>query len=399
MTPVGSQSSARDGQLARLRPAAEQVQRLRDVAAQEVAVDGLEAGLAGVVDAAIGHVDRLGPPADEVEDGGQVGRDPEQRLRVAEGARAHARRRGAGRWRPPGRCPRPSPRRGSSSRGCPARRATGSHARATRIASLARRWASVNAPSSILSWARPASDRRAFRAGLARHELDGAAGRLHRAVRVAGRPADVGQALVEQAEADAVAAAIQGADGGLEVGHRARRSPDREGRLRGPDLEVRVDRLALRAAASRGRAARPFRDGEGVLEGGQLVGRGVPGRRDRGRLDGRRAGEDRIVGVGPQLRQERPAGRPGPSRGRRGGGSGRSAAGRAPRPARSPRGGRRSGRRAPRRTRARAPRPGRPGRRRPGRHRRDAGRSTERGAGPVRLGLERLRDVGELLCA
>ena len=77
-------------------------------ARQEVAVDGLEPGAPGVLDALVRDLDRLGPAADQVEDGRQVGPDAEQRVGIVhlEGGRLGLaqqvdRRRS-------GRCPRPS---------------------------------------------------------------------------------------------------------------------------------------------------------------------------------------------------------------------------------------------------------------------------------------------------
>ena len=136
-----------------LRPAPEHEQRVGHVAGQEVAVDRLEADPLGVLDRGIRDVDRLGPPADEVEDRGQVGPDAEQRLGVVEGGRADLGLVEERRSRRSGRCPRRAPPRASSWRARPGCRAGGSHARATRIASRASRWASEKMPSSIFSWA------------------------------------------------------------------------------------------------------------------------------------------------------------------------------------------------------------------------------------------------------
>ena len=77
-------------------------------ARQEVAVDRLEAGAAGVLDRLVGDLDGLGPAAHEVEDRRQVGPDPEERIGVVQldggplGLAQQVDRRR------PDRCPRPS---------------------------------------------------------------------------------------------------------------------------------------------------------------------------------------------------------------------------------------------------------------------------------------------------
>ena len=105
-------------------------------------------------------------------------------------------------------------------------------------------------------------DRGPFRARLARDELDRPSRREHRPGRVPGSAPDMGQPLVEQAERDAIAPGVEAADRRFEVGRRARHLADREGRLRGTDLEVdpvrRVRRLPPggRRSAAGPRAAR-----------------------------------------------------------------------------------------------------------------------------------------------
>ena len=226
---------ARSAQLARLGPAPEQEQRVGHVARQEVAVDGLETGPPGILDAFVGHLDRLGPPAHEVEDGGQVGADPEQRVRVVElaGARlglAQELDRG-GRVAPPGQ--RDRQRR----QGVDLLRARHRVAGAGDLHRLAGQPLRLGEDAvEHLELGERGHDGRPLRARLAGDELDRAPGCVHRARRVAGRPPDVRQPLVEQAQPDAVAPPIETADRRLEVGRRARRSgrPRRRPRRRAP---------------------------------------------------------------------------------------------------------------------------------------------------------------------
>ena len=262
--------------------------------------------------------------------------------------------------------PRRERRRASWSRGSPAPRATGSHARATLIASRARRCASEKMPSSILSWASPAST--VARSGLGSRGTSSTARRaaMHRAGRIAGRPPDLGQSFVEQAEPDAVAPGVEPADRRFEEGRRPRRLPDRERRLRGTYLEIDAIRRGRRPSHARARkpANRSGSDESG-LERRQLVGRGVATGGERGGLDRRDPGARAGRRPTASARRPPPADRRDRRRAPRGGSSGRSAAGRAPRPCRSTGGGRRSPRRPRRRSRWRAPPPGRPtGRRR-----------------------------------
>ena len=143
----------RRAQRPRLRPATEQEQRVRGVAPQEVAVDGLEAGPTGRLDPLVGDLHRLLAPADEVEDGRQVGVDAEQLVVVAGLLGQRPRLARAARRRTPGRRPSRATRRASSSRGPAGLDRPAPHASATRIASRASRSASENVPSSILTWA------------------------------------------------------------------------------------------------------------------------------------------------------------------------------------------------------------------------------------------------------
>ena len=232
-------------------------------------------------------LDRLGPAADEVEDGRQVGRDPEQRVGVVQldaaalGLAQQLDR--PGRIAAPGRARRPaSSWRGSPGRARPARRHGRPGSPRARGAAL-----SEKMPSSILSWASPA--RTVARSGLAfaRDELDGPAGRVHRPGRVAGRAPDLGQPLVEQPEPDPVASGVEPADRRLEEGRRPRGLADREGRLRGADLEVDPVERGSRPPPRRTGAAGAGDEGQRELEGRQLVGRRVTTAGEGGGLDRR----------------------------------------------------------------------------------------------------------------
>ncbi len=213
-------------------------------------------------------------------------------------------------------------------------------------------------------------------ARLPRDELDRPASRQDRAGRVAGGTSHVGQPLVQQPESDPIPARIQAGGGRLQVGRGSRRPPDRVGRLGGTDLELGdVGRGTRRPSGGAppgdlGGAV----DGQGELEGRQLVGRGMPLGRLRRGLDRRVARPLRLVGVQPVASGSRRPGRRARWPGRPGGASAASAAGRARRLARSTRGGRRARRRARRRSRAPGPRSAPRAGRHPGRRRRGAER-------------------------
>ena len=217
-----------------------------------------------------------------------------------------------------------------------------------------------------LELGQPGEDRRALRARLARDELDRPARRVHRAGRVAGRPPDVGQPLVEEARA-----------GPGRAGRRARRSPTRGRRVArevrptakaasdGADLEV--DPVEPRAAGPSARAV----PGRRPLGEGPARARAPPARRpprdatagDGGRLDRRARGPAAGRSAASQCQATAAGGPSRPSPAPRGGASGRSAGGRARRPGRSS-----SWRNAigavalDEEAVARAPRPGRPDR-------------------------------------
>ena len=110
----------------------------------------------------------------------------------------------------------------------------------------------------------------------------------------------MGQPLVEEAQRDAIAPGVEAADRRFEVGRRPRHLADREGRLRGTDLEVDPVRRRCgafrRAAAARRRA---LGERQRQLERGELVGGGVASAGERGRLDGRGPRPPRVVADQP----------------------------------------------------------------------------------------------------
>ncbi len=215
--PPGQRPGA---QPARLRPAAQQDQRLHDVARQEVAVDRLEARLPGVLDAAVGDLDRLGPTADEVQHGGQVGRHPEERVGVVDlpgGGLGLAQELDRG-----VRVASPGERDGERGRGVDLLVAGGWPAGARDPDGVAREPLGVGEQSVQHRHLRErGEDRRPLRGRVARDQLHGAASGGARAHRIAGRPADQAQPLVEEADADAVAAGIERADRRFQVCRRA----------------------------------------------------------------------------------------------------------------------------------------------------------------------------------
>ena len=147
-------------------------------------------------------------------------------------------------------------------------------------------------------------DRRPFRAGLARDEIHGMLRCGPGGRRVAGGATDMGEPVVEEPDADAVSAGVQGTDRRLEVGRRSRRAPDREGRDRRTFLEIgpvggadggRALRAALRPVESFDTVAQA----QGKLERLQLVGRGVPLGGQIGGGDGRLTCGGSVVGLEP----------------------------------------------------------------------------------------------------
>ena len=253
-------------------------------------------------------------------------------------------------------------------------RATGSQARATLIASRARRCASEKMPSSILSWARPAST--VARSGLGSRGTSSTARRAA-SIAPAGSPAarrtwarrswsSPRRTRSRRASSPPIAD--------------SRKAVAREMR---PTAKAASDARTWSSTRSdvgalRRRERPPAGDvgqREGRLQRGQLVGRGVARPGEGRRLDRRRparvAGHRRSASARPPPR----AGRRGWPRAPRGGASGRPAAGRARPPSRSSGGGTRSRRRSRRRTRWPAPRTGRPTGRRRATPLRAAGRS------------------------
>ena len=235
---------------ARLRPAAQQEERVGHVARQEVAVDGLEAGAAGVLDALVGDLDGLGPAADRGRgrSSGWPGSGTAHRGRPSRrAARSASRSRSIA---PAGSLPQAEATASVVVAWISWARATGSQARATLIASRARRCASEKMPSSILSWASPA--RTVARSGLARAGTSSTARRAA-CIAPAGSPAarriwasrswsSPSRTRSRRASSPPMA--------DFEEGRRPRHLPDREGRLRGADLEVDPVRARAPPAAA-----------------------------------------------------------------------------------------------------------------------------------------------------
>ena len=130
-------------------------------------------------------------------------------------------------------------------------------------------------------------DRGSFRTRLARDEVDRPPRGVHRPGGVPGGTADVGQPLVEETERHAVAPGVEATDRRFEVGRRARHLADREGRFRGTHLEVDAVRGGRRPSPGRSARWRTLGERQGELERRQLVGRGVAGAGECGRLDRR----------------------------------------------------------------------------------------------------------------
>ena len=177
--------------------------------------------------------------------------------------------------------------------------ATGSQARATRMASLASRCASVKAPSSILSWARPATT--VARSGVVSR---GTSSTARRAACIAPSGSPAARRMCAS---------------------RSCRRPTRTRSRRASRAPIAASRYAVardaRPTAKAASAARTWRSGladersarrraaveptvrsgmaSARLEGGEFVGRSVARGGDRGRIDRRCAGQDRVVGAGP----------------------------------------------------------------------------------------------------
>ena len=225
-----------------------------DVAAQEVAVDGLEPGLPGVLDASIRDLDRLRPA-------GRPGRAPSSGWRMirnsSSGRRAprrHARPRGAARWLPRDRAP--AERHAEGRRRVDvlfARRRIARPGDADRLPGQPLGLGEGAVEHQQLGQARrgPAP---APGVALARHELHGAASGLRSRHPDRRPPAGtVGEPVVEQAQPDAIAASVErprspprGRRGARAVG-RPRRRP----RQRGPGGRALIDdrRPSVRRAA------------------------------------------------------------------------------------------------------------------------------------------------------
>ena len=257
-------------------------------------------------------------------------------------------------------------------------RATGSHARAIRMASRASRCASEKMPSTMCSWARVATT--VARSGDGSRGTSSTARRRRRpgAGLVAGGAPDVGHALEQQTHAHPIATGVETRDGRFQVGGGTVRAPDMERGLRGAVEQGRAVREPrrgglVRAPAGAGRWRVAILDGQGQFEVAQLVGIGGPRAGQGGRGDGGDPSGARVVRLEPVPRG---SGRLVGHRGRQrrvvtATGHRQQVAlhGRADRD----RGGNRRPHRARRGTRAPAPRPGPPAGRRRGRPSRVAG--------------------------
>ena len=234
----------------------------------------------------------------QVEDGRQVGPDPEQRVGVIHldggplGLAQQVDR--------PGRIAAPGRGDGQRRRGVDLLGTRHRLAGAGDLDRLAREALALGEDAvEHLELSQPGQDRRALRTGFARDQLDGAARRVHRPGRITGCAPDLGQPLVEQPEPDPVASGIEPADRRLEEGRRPGGLPDREGRLRGANLEVDPVERRCRPPARRTGAAGAGDEGQRQLEGRQLVGRRVTTAGEGGGLDRRAPGTERVVGRQP----------------------------------------------------------------------------------------------------
>ena len=315
-------------------PAPEEEQGIGDVPGQEVAVNRFQTGAPSVLDPFVGDLDRLGPAADEVEHGGQVGSDPEEGIGIVELARhALGFAEQLDRFRrvlAPGEGHRER-RRGVHLLGPRDGIARTGHLDRVSGEALGIRKDAVE----HLELGQCGDDGRALGGRLAGDELYGASRGQHRAGRIAAGAPDVRQAFVQQAEPNAVPARIQARRSPIR-GTRSRAStPDRERRLGGADLEV--DPVRGRRPPGGGPVPRATPVPAATTP--------TPGRRARRlrRARRRRPRQPRSRRRGPRVDRGRRAsatrrltvGRPGSRPGRHGAWSARSATGRGRRPSRS----------------------------------------------------------------
>ena len=214
----------------RLLPAPEQEQRVRRVAAQEVAVHGLEAGGLGGLDPRRCDRDGFLVPAGQLEDRGQVGVDAEELVEVAEllGHRPSVGQHRQGRLRvgPPAERD-PERRRGVQ---LPAARRR--IARPGDPDRVARESIGLGERAFEHEHLRQSGDDGRARRGRRRgNEIDCTTPGGERALRVPGDPAELGQPVVDETEPDPVAASVRGCDRRIEVGGSADRPTGSERRL------------------------------------------------------------------------------------------------------------------------------------------------------------------------
>ena len=316
----------------------------------------------GVLDPAIGDLDGLGPPPDEVQHRREVGGHPEERVRVVDLARgrlglAEQLDRGV-RVAAPGERHRERRRRVDLL--VAGRRAAG----AGHLDGVAREPLRIREePVEHRHLRERGEDRGPLRGRVARDQLDGAPGRGPRPDRVARRAPDHAEALVEQARCGPGRAGRRGPRSpprgrpspATSARSRRRPRPPAPGGRRGPSRERRCvaarrrRRVPARSLSERASSSASSSSAAAWRAAAQVR------RLDRGASRGRR-----VVGLEPVPGgRGRHVGRA-PPPARRGGASGRAGAGPARRPCRSARGGTRRRRRARPGTRARRPRPAPP---------------------------------------
>ena len=199
----------------RFGPSSQEEERVGDVARQEVAVDSLQSRAPCVLDPLVCDLDRLGPAVDQVEDGGQVRPDAEERVLVVQipsGTLRLAQEVDRD-------CGVTAPGQGDRE----GRRRVDLLGYRDRIAGLRDLDRITGEPLGLredavehLELGERREDRRTLGAGFARDELHRSAPCMHRPGRVAAGPPDVRESLVQQAQANTVTTGIEPPDGGFE---------------------------------------------------------------------------------------------------------------------------------------------------------------------------------------
>ena len=251
----------------------------------------------------VGDLDGLRPATDQVQDGRQVRRDPEEGIRVTQGARAALglSKEVDGALRVAAPCHRDPERGRGMDLLCLCDRAAGP----SDAQGLPRQTLRFGErPIQHLDLGQTGYHRRSLRRVPARHQLHRSTGRLGRVLRVPGGAEDVGEAVVQQTKADAITTWVKRSHRGFQVRGRSRPATHGECRLRGPDLQLRVDGTAFRATLRGRRPGRSLRDGQGTLKCREFIGRSMPFGRDGGGGDRGSPGHDRIVRPSPQLGEQ-----------------------------------------------------------------------------------------------